>query len=439
MFFQLLYIHLFRPFLKYNQSTSPLPPHVSPRKLCTQAAAMISKLLRLYKRSHGLRQICNIAVYIAHSAATIHLLNLPDKIARRDIIHGVKHLEEIAEGWLCARRTLAIFSVLAAKWKVELPEEAAAVLARCEQKFGTYADLAAAAPSPAASSSTANKSMSPPHALAPKPQVYQPPQQPYLQQQQQFQPSDFVPQLYTSIAQQQVPQPPLLPSHSYAQVQEQIRARFSPALQQQLQQQQQKLQQQQQQQLQQQQQPHPLSQTYAPKPTTTATTTTTTSSTGGPAAPRRRPSDAHSLPPQDLSQARRPISTLQNQQQQPSPGQQQQQHRGATATSTTTPSSANSAPPATTPSAAPGGGGGVHSPSDMFGGVEQLLREGQDWWLADQSALAVGFGNWGEDAWLGGGGGGGAGGGGSGVVGGSPVSGFGGGEVMGYNEEEWYR
>ena len=98
MFFQLLFIHLFRPFLKYTQSTSPLPQSVSPRKLCTQAAAMISKLMRLYKRSHGLRQICNIAVYIVHSACTIHLLNLPDKNARRDIVHGVKHLEEIAEG-----------------------------------------------------------------------------------------------------------------------------------------------------------------------------------------------------------------------------------------------------------------------------------------------------------------------------------------------------
>lgn len=62
MFFQLLYIHLFRPFLKYSQQTSPLPPNVSPRRLCTQAAAMISKLMRLYRRSHGLRQICNVAV-----------------------------------------------------------------------------------------------------------------------------------------------------------------------------------------------------------------------------------------------------------------------------------------------------------------------------------------------------------------------------------------
>ena len=138
MFFQLLYIHTFRPFLKYSRATSPLPPNVSPRRLCTQAAASISKLLRLYKRSHGLRHICNIAVYIAHSACTIHLLNLPDKNAKRDITHGVKHLEEIAESWLCSRRTLTILSMLSRKWNVELPEEAAAVLTRTDKKFGAW-------------------------------------------------------------------------------------------------------------------------------------------------------------------------------------------------------------------------------------------------------------------------------------------------------------
>jgi hypothetical protein len=138
MFFQLLYIHLFRPFLKYSQATSPLPPSVSPRRICTQAAQAVSKLLRLYRRSHGLRQICNIAVYIAHSACTIHLLNLPDKSAKRDITHGVKHLEEIAESWLCARRTLAILSVLSRQWKVELPDEAAAVFNRTDAKFAAW-------------------------------------------------------------------------------------------------------------------------------------------------------------------------------------------------------------------------------------------------------------------------------------------------------------
>lgn len=148
MFFHLLFIHLFRPFLKYNPTTSPLPSHVSPRKLCTQAAQSISKLMRLYKNTYGLRQICNIAVYIVHSACTIHLLNLPDKIARRDIIHGVKHLEEIAQDWLCARRTLSILSVLARKWKIELPDEASVVFTRTDAKYGTFST--ADVPSPKA-------------------------------------------------------------------------------------------------------------------------------------------------------------------------------------------------------------------------------------------------------------------------------------------------
>lgn len=136
MLFQILYIHLFRRFLNYDPTTSPLPANVSPRKYCTTAAATISKLLRLYKRSYGLRQICNIVVYIAHSACTIHLLNLPEKTAKRDITHGVKQLEEIAEGWICARRTLCVLSVQARRWNVPLPEEAAIVLARTDAKFG---------------------------------------------------------------------------------------------------------------------------------------------------------------------------------------------------------------------------------------------------------------------------------------------------------------
>ncbi|WEW60979.1 hypothetical protein PRK78_006468 [Emydomyces testavorans] len=136
---QLPQVLLMQPFLKYTKATSPLPQHVSPRKLCTQSASMISKLLRIYKRSYGLRQICNVAVYIVHSACTIHLLNLPDKAAKRDIIYGVKNLEEIAESWLCARRTLRILDLSAQKWHVSLPAEAAAVLERSHNRFGSWA------------------------------------------------------------------------------------------------------------------------------------------------------------------------------------------------------------------------------------------------------------------------------------------------------------
>ena len=135
MFFQLLFIHLFRSFLRYKQSTSPLPAHVSPRKFCTQAASMISKLLRLYKRTYGLRQIVNIAVYILHSACTIHLLNLPEKNAERDIVHGLKHLEEISESWLCARKTLTILQASSRRWNIQLPKDAEKVFQRTATKF----------------------------------------------------------------------------------------------------------------------------------------------------------------------------------------------------------------------------------------------------------------------------------------------------------------
>ncbi len=177
MFFHLQYIHLFRPFLKYAPASSQLPSHVSPRRICTASASAISKLMRLYKKTYNLRQICNIAVYMVHSACTIHMLNLPDKVAKRDIIHGVKHLEEIAEDWLCARRTLCIISVLARKWNVELPEEASAVLQKSDEKYGTFST--SDVPSP-------NRSLvamppSPPPALANSSDTSSNPEQKYSQ------------------------------------------------------------------------------------------------------------------------------------------------------------------------------------------------------------------------------------------------------------------
>ncbi|RFU79313.1 nitrogen assimilation transcription factor nira [Trichoderma arundinaceum] len=71
-------------------------------------------------------------------ACTIHLLNLPEKTAKRDLTHGLRHLEEIAEDWLCARRTLSILSVLARKWRCELPEDAEMILKRTDERFEYY-------------------------------------------------------------------------------------------------------------------------------------------------------------------------------------------------------------------------------------------------------------------------------------------------------------
>ncbi|OQO00243.1 hypothetical protein B0A48_14030 [Cryoendolithus antarcticus] len=294
MFFQLLFIHLFRPFLKYTQATSPLPPSVSPRKLCTQAAAMISKLLRLYKRSHGLRQICNIAVYIIHSACTIHFLNLPDKNAKRDVVHGVKHLEEIAESWLCARRALGILNVLALKWKVEMPEEAAAVLARTETKFGSFkGDVT----SPVAET----RQVVPPTANGNHAVI----QQPWMS-------SATLPQAPTY---------------------------FTP--------------------------PVPALSPYAINGTSAFPTTAV-------------PTASYQLPPTDAS-------TL---------------HALPHPSATTTPARSTQGNRQTSSASTRSGA----SPSAMFGGIEQLLRDSQDWAYRDQASLATGFGNWGGEplgGWLG--------------------------------------
>jgi hypothetical protein len=310
MFFQLLFIHLYRPFLKYTRTTSPLPSHVSPRKFCTQAAGAISKLLRLYKRTYGLQQICNIAVYITHSACTIHLLNLPDKNAKRDIVHGVKHLEEIGEWWTCARRTLRMLSVSASKWKIELPDEAATTFARTATKWGT-SDFAS---SPSGASSEPSPQSPPNLQSSSNTQSQDPYGRPMNVQQ--------TPNTRSSIS---LPHTGLLP-------------------------------------------------VMAPSPASTVS------------EEARRSSGGLSLPPQSASDLNRGANKIRpstylthlTQAQRDAWDRHQAVRAGSytrsTGTSANTSSNANAA--------------------TLFGGVDSLVEESQDWWLKDQSALALGFDNW---------------------------------------------
>jgi hypothetical protein len=305
MFFQLLFIHLYRPFLKYNRTTSPLPAHVSPRKYCTQAAGAISKLLRLYKRTYGLRQICNIAVYIAHSACTIHLLNLPDKNAKRDIIHGVKHLEEIGEMWTCARRTLRILSIMAEKWKSELPEEAASTFSRTRSRWGSV-----------------EPAQSPPfYDHSPRPSTR--------------------PEAPTTVSQ---------PSYEYQASMTQSAATTSA---------------------------------YMQNGFYVATSASDHSSNQA-----SRSSGNDSLPPRSVAEfgrggsRARPNITLTKAQQ-----DAWNAHQAARGQSANNPSVRSSGS---------GNASGSRStdPAVLFGGVASLVEESQDWWVKDQSSLAMGFNNW---------------------------------------------
>ncbi|KAJ9216289.1 transcriptional regulator family: Fungal Specific TF [Paecilomyces variotii] len=315
MFYQLLFIHLYRPFLKYTKSTSPLPQHVSPRKLCTQAAATISKLLRVYKRSYGFRQICNIAVYIAHSACTIHLLNLPEKNARRDIIHGLRNLEEIAESWLCARRTLRILDISATKWRIDLPPEAVTVFERTRSKWRSWGSWdhgsspASSGESPAINTSSLSSTM--PSSVSTPGRLPQP-----VRHELQTQP--------TASANFSVPQsqPNFFSNTARLCTARQNHDSFSGRIQQ--------------------------PQSIAPEPTYL-----------GPTSQSAYPAQTASQSPQDMWNATQDVCNVSN-------------------------SSNSPAPIVNTP------------PMPIFNGVDSLVEESQDWWLRDQSALALGLENWGE-------------------------------------------
>jgi hypothetical protein len=308
MFFQLLFIHLFRPFLKYTQSTSPLPANVSPRKLCTQAAAMISKLMRLYKRSHGLRQICNVAVYIVHQACTIHLLNLPDKFAKRDVIHGVKHLEEIAEGWLCARRTLCILSILAKKWNADVPEEVGIILARAETEYGAHHSDA---------NSPASVKQLPTHIT-------------------QSSPTANVATIDYAAKHNDKNAPQAYPHQNSGSVYQSMPQSKPGSM-----------------------APPPVQKHIAPQPQHQQT------------QPQPQQQHQHQPQPQSQSQQQAPVAPS-------SPGLGRAWSYNSNAESTTSTAATKS----------------VYSPAEMFGGVDQLIRDSQRWASRDQAQLANGFANW---------------------------------------------
>lgn len=308
MFFQLLYIHLYRPFLRFTKNTSPLPTHVSPRKFCTQAASAISKLLRLYKRTHGLRQIINKVVYIAHSACTIHLLNLPEKNARRDIIHGIKQLEEMGECWTAARRTLRILFTCAERWKIELPEEAQATFARTRVRWGsTEPGTGPVSPDTLANISQQITSRPVPDLMA-----------------QNIQHHDTSSGQQINHLLQQFTSAPMMP----------------------------------------------LTSAMAPSPADTPET--------------RRSSGNYSLPPHSAADLGRNAGRIRpsvnlTKEQQDAWNALQARMGGSVAPK----QNGRQAPPAANASA-----------QSLFGGVESLIGESQDWWYNDQTQLAQGFGNW---------------------------------------------
>ncbi|KAF4549076.1 Hypothetical protein D9617_23g004910 [Elsinoe fawcettii] len=255
----------------------------------------------------------------------------------------------MADSWPCAQRTLEILNILSKQWKIDLPEEASAIFARFHTKFGHYTEKSS-------KDSPAMINDRKPIMNQPGPQLM-----PVLPQQ----PPNSMPTF-----------PMGKPGGSYWNQPSQSSTLPRP------------LNLQPQQQMQQMQQRQSFAQPMLPPQSAQdlfphLQPTSTHSSPSIPAALPKSNSIDSGLP----QRGQHPLQYTQTQQQQ---SQQQPQDTG---------------------SGVPTGSSGyAPSPGDMFGGVEQLLRDvgggPGEWMVRDQSALAWGFGNWDlaqgdPDGWLG--------------------------------------
>ncbi|KAI5296621.1 hypothetical protein KEM52_005572 [Ascosphaera acerosa] len=137
MHHKLLYIHLYRPFLKSSGSTHLLPSPALARKMCTEAATAITTIARIFDDTYGFQYMSGVAVYFIHSACTIHMMNLPEQQASQCLTAGLQCLEYMANHWRSARRALRIIDLSAVKWGVDLPAQADEVLQRTYTTYGS--------------------------------------------------------------------------------------------------------------------------------------------------------------------------------------------------------------------------------------------------------------------------------------------------------------
>ena len=120
MYYHTVVLHLFRPFLKLDLTSSS----VSPREICTQSANQISALASTYRNIYSFRRVSILVTHILLSSSTIHLLNLPDETAGTFLSQGIQDLHEISTNHPFSNRCLRVVLALAQKWGIELPQQA---------------------------------------------------------------------------------------------------------------------------------------------------------------------------------------------------------------------------------------------------------------------------------------------------------------------------
>jgi len=277
----------------------------------------------------------------------------------------------MAEGWLVARRTLSAMSVQARMWKVELPEEAAAVLSRTDAKFG-LAESPFESPSPKSilqpTVSSQSYVMPPPISQFSQPQIdWQRTASAY---------ASSLGMLNTSGPSDADPLQTLANSFSAS---ASVNGQFNPSTQ-----------------TSQYTTPQfPLSpalQDFSPRSNFSANRLSVKrTSSGQNVGQQRATMQTPSYLPQQPQSSALPQQQIQQQQTIPQqPRSMAQPTRRNPSITTTALQQQQAALRNNTKTSAP-----TPDVSSMFGGVEALLREGQEWWMKDQSHdLVSGFGNW---------------------------------------------
>lgn len=121
MYYHSAVLLLFRPFLKVVLMDS----EISPRQKCTESARKISSLASTYNRIYGLRCSIVTLTHLICTACIIHLLDLPDISAARDLEQGIRDLKNLAVNHAIANRYLHTILGLSEQWHMRLPENVA--------------------------------------------------------------------------------------------------------------------------------------------------------------------------------------------------------------------------------------------------------------------------------------------------------------------------
>lgn len=111
-------LHLFRPFLKVDITTSSLDP----RKICAECASKIAISVSKYRRTYGLRRVPIVMTHCIFASSIVHLINLPKPSDAHDLAQSLVALREMSSNHAFAIRYIGIVFALAKQWNIHLPD-----------------------------------------------------------------------------------------------------------------------------------------------------------------------------------------------------------------------------------------------------------------------------------------------------------------------------